>query len=82
MNITVKYRCNNCGDLHEFEDDAYECCRPQFTEVYLCPQCADLHGSEEDARLCCATPDADDPLRFTMASALEREQAGQERLFS
>ena len=28
MEIEMKYRCNECGDLHDFEEDAHDCCRP------------------------------------------------------
>ena len=80
MEIEMKYRCNECGDLHDFEEDAHDCCRPTVTEVYLCPDCGEMHGNEYDARSCC-TPDDVDPLRATMVTAAQREAAGQERLF-
>lgn len=80
MEIEVKYRCNECGDLHDLEEDAQECCAPTVSEVFLCPTCSKAHGSEDDARSCCM-PDDVDPLRCAMATPAQLEAAGQERLF-
>lgn len=76
--IKVKYRCSECGDIHDFEEDAAECCPPDVFEVYICPTCDEAHDDEDEARECCASEaaGADGGIDY---HALE--QAGQQRLF-
>lgn len=75
MVIAPKYKCGNCGDLHEFEAAALDCCVPSVLPVYVCPICEDWHLEERDALLCCQR---DDPA--LRPSAAELEAAGQMRL--
>lgn len=76
--IISQWSCDNCGELHDEEDDALECCPPAITKVFFCPVCDESHLSEQQARECCPVdPEAPPPL----PSARELEAAGQMRLF-
>jgi hypothetical protein len=70
------WQCDRCGDVHDNEDDARECCAPEIIEGYLCPLCRDFHECEEAAFDCCGW-DPDMPIPPT---AIELEAAGQMRL--
>lgn len=76
--LEPKWRCDECGEIHDTEDDAHECCSPEVTEGYLCPVCRTFHLEEDGALECCGY-DPDGPL--PPPSAEELEAAGQMRLF-
>lgn len=46
------WRCNECGTVHNDEEEAYDCCRPTISEGYLCPICKKFHLSDEEAIEC------------------------------
>lgn len=48
------WKCGGCGEIHDEEDGALECCRPSIHEVYGCPDCTMVHTEEADAIKCCA----------------------------
>jgi hypothetical protein len=73
----IGWECGRCGDVHDWEDDAQECCQPEVKEVYLCAECEEVHKTELEADNCCL-PEDDDSL--PMASPKELEVAGQQRL--
>lgn len=78
----IKWRCCECGDLHDDERGARNCCEPRIEEVFLCPVCGERHDDEDDAIECCdydpnREPDASPPL-----TAAELEAMGQQRLFA
>lgn len=76
--IQPKYKCPDCGELHDDYDDAVECCEPFISAVYLCPVCQEQHRMEDDAIECCGfDPDGPPP----PPTAEELEAAGQKRLF-
>lgn len=77
--IKTSYECGQCYNVHDYEDEARECCPPTVKEVYLCPECEDAHNSREDAAECCPDEEADDSV-LSMASPKELEMAGQRRL--
>jgi len=77
-NHKVKFQCGECGELHTFEDDAHECCRPEVLEVYVCGRCQSLHLEEAEAEKCC---EVDPSLGLPLATPQELEAAGQERMF-
>ncbi len=78
----VRWRCESCGELHGFEDDAYECCRPAISERFICPECGDDFRTADSALDCLtahqADDDADAPIH--LVTAAELEAAGQMRL--
>lgn len=47
------YQCSNCGDWHEAEDDARECCAPSVVCGWRCDACKDAHRLKENAEACC-----------------------------
>ena len=53
MPIVPKWECGECHEIHDFEDEAIDCCRPDVFEVYCCPICNEAHEDEEDALHCC-----------------------------
>lgn len=76
--IEAKWRCNECQEVHNDEEEALECCRPSVSEVYFCPVCDKDCLTEQDAIECCDfDPEGPPP----MASMAEREAAGQLRFF-
>ena len=74
---TEAWRCNECGTVHEDEDDARDCCQPSITEGYICAVCAVFHMDEDVAIDCCADIDLDGP---RLPTPRELEAAGQLRL--
>ncbi|MBA3034843.1 MAG: hypothetical protein KKF85_03535 [Gammaproteobacteria bacterium] len=72
------WQCDECLTVHDDEDEAYECCRPQVIEGHLCPICDGFHQLKQDAIDCCDFNPDDFPPR---PHAFELEAAGQERLF-
>jgi hypothetical protein len=81
--------CPECGDSHDWEDEASECCAPNaLAEVAEspghCPICrADNYGPYEAAD-CCLWKDIDAPTRWRIAAAVHAgatwaEALGQER---
>lgn len=75
--ITTQWRCNECGECHNYECDARDCCRPSVSLVYLCPVCDEKHDDERTALGCCPEPESDEPRQLTSA---ELEAQGQRRL--
>lgn len=70
------WKCSKCGDVHDDEEDAYECCRPAVVAGWLCPACNEFHVRKQDALDCCA----DESLLPRQLTADELEAAGQLRL--
>ena len=78
MILKSKWKCCECGELHEHEDDALDCCPPEVREVYVCPICTKDHNQQIMAFDCCDfDPDVD---VLPPPSAAELEAAGQMRL--
>lgn len=76
-----KWLCTECGELHDDEDDAQDCCRPVVREVHQCPICKEHYGRESDAVECVEECSSKDETLVYMASKEELERQGQERLF-
>ncbi|WP_416363197.1 hypothetical protein [Pseudomonas sp. NFX183] len=55
MKLEIKelYRCGECREIHDDEDEARECCMPAVYTLYVCPVCAENHDQAEDAMSCC-----------------------------
>lgn len=77
--IEKKWRCDQCYDVHDFEDSAAECCPPEISEGYECPVCFDWHSTEANALDCCGYDEDAPPPPPTAA---ELEAAGQLRLIA
>ncbi|MBS1143389.1 MAG: hypothetical protein H6R14_795 [Proteobacteria bacterium] len=76
MELDPKYQCCECGDIHDDEDDARECCAPRIKEVFVCPQCKEVFDDEDEAIECCDLPEGFE----IRPSLIELEAAGQMRL--
>ena len=50
--VVIKYDCGRCGERHDSEDGALECCQPEVETVYLCPICDTEHDRMKDAESC------------------------------
>lgn len=77
------FRCEMCGEVHEDDSDARDCCEPEITRLFKCTACGEIHSDEEEAEDCCiegANEDHDIDGRLYMAQKLELERAGQLRL--
>ena len=79
MKAKLKYRCDSCGELHDDDDEAEFCCRPNVSETWVCGLCDSENHSEEEAEACCplADPLSTEAMRLSVE---ELEQAGQKRL--
>lgn len=47
------WRCEGCDEIHEWEDEARECCAPEITELYGCIECDKVHDDKAEAIDCC-----------------------------
>ncbi|WP_341237899.1 hypothetical protein [uncultured Limnobacter sp.] len=67
------YKCNECGDLHDWSDDAEDCCAEieKITKVF-CPVCAsNEHGSYSQAVDCCLWKDLPINKRLSIVDEME-----------
>lgn len=72
----VMYRCPECSELHEWEDEAEDCCKEKKeasangsgTE---CPVCGEEYATHRDASDCCLWKDIDALTRWAIADAVE-----------
>jgi hypothetical protein len=57
MTISSCYKCCGCGELHDMEDDAVDCCKPEIIDGYKCDECGSFYRSHDkgEALKCCAT---------------------------
>lgn len=54
MNAPVRlWECGRCGEVHEDEDEAVDCCRPTVNEVWECAVCGECHDDRDEALKCC-----------------------------
>lgn len=67
----VMYRCTECQELHEDEDDAADCCEVEGLHdeeaPSICPVCAAKFSSPHEASDCCLWKDIDALTRWRMA---------------
>ena len=74
----LMWQCSECDELHDWEDDAMECCAPSVYQRWVCAGCEDAHCSEAEAEDCCA--DSPDSPECSGPTAAELEAAGQQKL--
>lgn len=82
MKILEKYKCGQCGELHDDHDEARKCCPVSIYEVYQCPICKIDHHHSQQAEECLANCMEENPQYKYMASMQELEAIGQQRLFN
>jgi hypothetical protein len=85
MDAEERYRCGDCGELHEEPDQAEECCRPEVQDVWICGKCEktfdvsytknDNKAQEAAANACCCDEEGNEII--TLA---DLEEAGQMRM--
>jgi hypothetical protein len=51
--VTEAWRCNECYEVHESEDDAYDCCPRKVADGWKCTKCGDFHHEKLSAEECC-----------------------------
>ena len=76
MALKSVFKCGECGEIHDEENEAVECCQPNISEGFLCPVCQEFFFDEESA-LACHEVDED---FVPPPTAAELEAAGQMRL--
>lgn len=77
------YRCPECYELHEWEDEAEQCCEKKEATgegPIECPVCHEKHVSHRYAADCCLWKDLDAPTRWTIADAVEAGSTWVEQL--
>lgn len=47
-----QFECTHCETVHDFRDDALNCCAPHAVSVWVCPDCGEAYKSEDEAVLC------------------------------
>jgi hypothetical protein len=52
--IKELWKCCGCDEIHEWEDEARDCCAPEINELYGCVVCDDVHDHEIEAINCCS----------------------------
>lgn len=71
----VMYRCEECGELHDWESDAEKCCAitPPCSDntAHDCPICGQHFETARDASDCCLWHDIDAHARWAIADAVE-----------
>lgn len=83
IETVTAYVCPKCGDLHEWRDDAVECCKTQLemeADVASCPVCAEQYSTHRDAAECCLWKDLSAPERWKIADAVEAGSTWAEEL--
>lgn len=67
------YRCPECHDLHEDEDDAESCCATRATQKSstTCPVCGQDYNAHRNTADCCLWKDIDALTRWQIADAVE-----------
>ena len=69
------WRCPECWDVHDFEDEAEECCAEAAAKAApsakACPVCAQKYDEHRAAADCCLWKDIDAHTRWRMADAVE-----------
>lgn len=67
----VMYRCPECSELHDWEDDAEDCCvETHDADAPNCPVCGEKYDSHRSASDCCLWKDLDAPTRWKIADAV------------
>lgn len=75
--IHTKFRCDECGEIHEDLSDARECCPPGVSEIYQCSVCHEKFEDDMVAEEHCFEHDDNEP---DVPTPAELEAAGQQRL--
>lgn len=58
--LDSKWKCLECGEVHDDECEALDCCAPKILEIYLCPICDEEHNTEKEAVACCGYVETED----------------------
>lgn len=82
MTIKPLWQCAECGDNHQYEDDAAECCRPPRPfQIYICPHCdAEFRHSPHLVEHLSNHDEEQEGYVPPPPTAAELETAGQKRL--
>lgn len=93
--VSNAYQCSNCGDWHDYEESAIECCAPSAIAGWKCDACGDYHKLKANAENCCGFQCAecgqysdeksiceacDHDMTMDRATPAQLEAAGQQRL--
>jgi len=68
------WRCAECRQVYDWEDEAEECCPdpvPACSVEPVCPVCAQTSRDHRDAADCCLWKDLDQLQRYAIADAVE-----------
>ena len=68
------WRCPECLDIHDYEDEAEECCNDadaKAPSAPACPVCAQKYATHRDASDCCIWKDLSAQQRWQIADAVE-----------
>ena len=73
IETVVMYLCprEGCGEMHEYKDDAIDCCAGEDDVLESCPVCNAAFATHRDAADCCLWHDLDAPTRWAIADKVE-----------
>lgn len=77
------WRCLECREVHDEEEDARDCCRKAVGEPGQsphCPVCNSNNPNHRDAADCCLWKDLEAPTRWRTADAVEAGSTWAEQL--
>ncbi len=81
--LEAKHKCDSCGEVHDTQYEAVECCPNYTSEVFVCPVCYDYFKTAEDALQCweeCESEDEESSSESRGPTGRELEAQGQMRL--
>ena len=82
----TKYECTDCGELHDWECDAEDCCEETRKHAAAagdgtnCPVCGEGYSTHHLAADCCLWKDFDAATRWRMADAVAAGSTWAEQL--
>ena len=79
INAQLKFRCGECGELHDDQDSAVDCCPPHISETWVCESCGSENFRQDEADACCPQDDPQSPEAYRR-EVEQLEAAGQKRL--
>jgi len=51
--IQELWQCTQCDEIHNWEQEALDCCQPEITTLFKCTDCNTVHDFPSAAKKCC-----------------------------
>lgn len=53
LEIEELWQCTECDEIHDYEDSAINCCKPEILTLFKCTACDTVHDLPSSAKKCC-----------------------------